>query len=459
MADSLSPAWRKPRQGAIRLARLTALVAVGIAGYLLWASLVASGHVAGCGEDAGTDCTSVLLSRWSSWIGLPVGLPAVVVYLSLLVFLFCIGPGLAPRTQRAAWGILVTLATLSAGAALWFSGLQFCVLKSVCPYCMALHACGLALATFVFWYAPVRWRQKPAAVADPVSLNPSSGVVLILIGFVGIGALIGGQIAIEPPAPGLQITPATALQISNSDGQQGKVVGCTGTVGASGGPTSAAPSAAAKASSPIPPQDEWWTTAVLHRPISLAGDRATVDANEIPIVGDPGAKIVVVEVFDYTCPQCRSLHHHLQEALARYGSQVALALLPTPMNASCNRYVQATKTPHELACEYARLALAVWFARPAAFVEYHNWLMAPLEPPPLADARKRAAELLGRQSLEAALADSRIDQQLGDDARLYHLLDQGAIPKLLVSGSVLVGSPDTTDKLCEALEKYSDLRK
>ena len=128
------------------------------------------------------------------------------------------------------------------------------------------------------------------------------------------------------------------------------------------------------------------------------------------------------------------------------------------MNTNCNRYVQVTKTPHELACEYARLALAVWTARPAAFAEYHNWLMDLPEPPPLADARKRAAELLGRQGLETALTDSRVDQRLSEDTRIYHLVGQGAIPKLLVNGSVLVGSPATTDKLCESLEKYSDLR-
>ena len=149
----------------------------------------------------------------------------------------------------------------------------------------------------------------------------------------------------------------------------------------------------------------------------------------------------------------------MQEALARFGSQMVLALLPTPMNANCNRYVEATKAPHELACEYARLALAVWIARPAAFAEYHNWLMDPLEPPPLADARKRAAELLGPQGLEAALADGRVDQRLSDNTTIYHLVGQGAIPKLFVNGAVLVGSPPSTDKLCESLEKYGGIKR
>ena len=114
----------------------------------------------------------------------------------------------------------------------------------------------------------------------------------------------------------LQITPAAALQMSNSDGRQGPDEGFTETAGASGEPMIAAPSAATKASSSKPPQDAWWTIPVPHRPIPLAGGRASVDANEVPIVGDPAAKIVVVEVFDYTCPQCRSLHHHLQESIA-----------------------------------------------------------------------------------------------------------------------------------------------
>jgi uncharacterized membrane protein/protein-disulfide isomerase len=444
-ADSRSAGRRKPRPTVVWLARVTALVAAAIGGYLLWASLAAAGHVAGCGDDGGPDCGSVLLSRWSSWIGLPVGLPAVGAYMAMFGLLFCIEPGRSARTQRDAWGILVPLATLAAGAAVWFIALQLLALKSFCPYCMAIHACGLALAMFVFWFAPIHWRSARALDSDPIARTLGGGVVLILVGFVGVGGLIGGQIAIAPPSRKHEIIAIPVSEGPKLGAKPSESMGCTGAAGASAGPT---PESASR------PVDDPWAKPGPHRRIALAGGRATVDVNEVPILGDPGAKNVVVELFDYTCPECRSLHHRMREARERYGDRLAVALLPTPRNASCNKYVLVTKPPHELACEYARLALAVWNVRPVAFAEYHNWLMDPPDPPSLADARRQATELIGRDALENALGSERIDRQIEDDARIYHATGQNAIPTLLVKDFVLIGSPSTTDKLCEALEQH-----
>jgi protein-disulfide isomerase len=296
----------------------------------------------------------------------------------------------------------------------------------------------LALAAFVFWCAPIRWRSKAAESAGSLALTSRDGATSILIGLVGVGVLIGGQFAVSPPAANIQIIEASKFKPSNSSAS-------------SGAPKP--PAVATPSPSPltlgVPP----------HHPIIVVGGRATIDAGEVPLLGDPDADTVVVEVFDYTCPECRSLHRHMQEARDRYGKQLAWALLPTPINAHCNKYVPVTKPPHERACEYARLALAVWIARPAAFGEYHNWLMQPVEPPPLVDARQRASELIAPKPLDAALADARIDRQLAADVGIYHVAGDGAVPKLLIDGSVLVGSPATTDKLCEVLEKYGRLTK
>ena len=131
-----------------------------------------------------------------------------------------------------------------------------------------------------------------------------------------------------------------------------------------------------------------------------------------------------------------------------------MALLPTPINVACNKYVHEPKPGRELACEYARLALAVWYARPTAFPEFHDWLMEPPDPPPLDKARRRAAKLIGQKQLDLALVDARVDRQLAGDAEIYHAVGLGAIPKLLLSGFLLVGTPPSTDKLCESLDKY-----
>ena len=310
---------------------------------------------------------------------------------------------------------------------------------------MAIHACGLALGVFVLWYAPIRWRRRgkrgqndlsspdlsphdhePINRSDPFFLSRPVAIVLILVGLFAVGDLIGGQLAIEPPVREMEVIatpPSVASRASAEESTAGE------------GPAKSGPR-------------------VLPRRLGLAGGRATIDTERVPMLGDPYAEWVIAEVFDYTCPECRAMHRRLQEARKRYGGQLAVALLPTPMNAACNKYVHEAKPGRELACDYARLALAVWYARPTAFAEYHDWLMEPRDPPPLDAARRRAAQLLGRKPLEAALADSRIDRRIADDAEIYHAVGLGAIPKLLLSRFVLVGAPASTDKLCESLDKF-----
>lgn len=395
----------------------------------------------------------MLLSRWSTWFGLPVGLPAIVTYGCVFGLLLRIGSGRPQRIRRGDWMCLLPLATLIAGASLWFMGLQLFALKSMCPYCIGLHVCGLALAAILFWNLPIAW--PPADVSGrrvPSSFN--SGIGLILVGLVGMGILIGGQIAISPPERGFEVHATPAAPVSKSFVAESFESRCTGNAVASAAATNPPQSLDKQPSSTALAEADPWARPGPHRRLALVGGKVVVDVDEVPTIGDPRAEWVIAEMFDYTCPECRSLHHRTHEALARYGGRLTLALLPTPINADCNKYVAVTKTPHEHACEYARLALAVWNARPSSFMAYHNWLMEPVEPPALAVARSRAAELLGQKSLDETLAGDRVARQLADDTRIYHLLDAGAVPKLLLPGHVLVGSPASTDKLCESLEAY-----
>ena len=196
------------------LARLLASAAACIAGYLLWASVTSGAKLAGCGDDGGFGCDAVLSSRWSSWLGLPVGLPAVIVYLTLFAALWGIGPLANERTQRDAWRVLIPLATLAAGAASWFSALQLFELHKMCPYCVGVHSCGIALAAFVFWYAPLRWSFAPGFHRDdPVPMRPLTAVLLLVLGLGGVGVLIGGQALGNVPEAPMQITQTTAPDV------------------------------------------------------------------------------------------------------------------------------------------------------------------------------------------------------------------------------------------------------
>ena len=75
------------------------------------------------------------------------------------------------------------------------------------------------------------------------------------------------------------------------------------------------------------------------------------------VLGSPEAKYVVVELMDYTCPHCRKMHALVQQALERYGDQLAVVIMPIPLELECNPMVTSTDPMHRGACKISRLAL------------------------------------------------------------------------------------------------------
>ena len=87
--------------GSLWTLRVLALVGFAIAAVLLGHHVAAewlqrSATVPFCGEVGWFDCESVLESRWSRWLGLPVAAPAVPVYLLLLQTLEATAPAARP---------------------------------------------------------------------------------------------------------------------------------------------------------------------------------------------------------------------------------------------------------------------------------------------------------------------------------------------------------------------------
>ena len=69
--------------GRLRLLRGLCLAALLISGYLAW-SAIQLRPVIGCGGSDLIDCDHVLNSHWSKIFGLPVSIPAVGLYATLL---------------------------------------------------------------------------------------------------------------------------------------------------------------------------------------------------------------------------------------------------------------------------------------------------------------------------------------------------------------------------------------
>jgi hypothetical protein len=128
------------------------------------------------------------------------------------------------------------------------------------------------------------------------------------------------------------------------------------------------------------------------------------------------------------------------------------------MNSSCNRFIKVDQAPHREACHYARLALAVWNAKPEAFEEFHEWLMEPTAVPTVEAARDKAVELIGAEALSKALNDKLINREIEANGQIYHQAGQGPIPKLMTEKFVTSGQPKDADQLFQVLEKQVGVR-
>ena len=167
---------------------------------------------------------------------------------------------------------------------------------------------------------------------------------------------------------------------------------------------------------------------------SILDGQFTLDLKNVPVTGSLTAPKKVVKLFDYTCHHCRDTHRALEPVRKSYSNELAVISLPVPLESSCNPIVKRTSSAHVGACEITKIALAVFFADPTKFEEFSNWLFEPETPPGVSASRDYAGKLVGTNRLDAALADSRITNQIRLDIDIYtansRRAGRGTLPQL-----------------------------
>lgn len=402
--------------------RILALAGLGISGFLLYIGLSKGQQVPGCAPDSG--CSDVLNSHWSMALGLPTAFPAVVVYLCVLWAVMHIGPGASHRCQRLAWQMLVVLGAIILGAAAWFLFLQFLVLGSFCKYCLAAHGCGILLALVAFMLAPIGpKRMLPGGVDDPLALPVGTASVLVLVGFLAVGAMATVQYTIRPKrsrivnvdSGGKAVIRPKRSRTVNVDSDEGAVVS-------------------------RPPEGHW---------VELLDGKIGFDPFDVPTIGKPGAEATIVLLFDYACPHCRRVHKVLHNVRSSepYRHRVALVVLPLPINPDCNPFFRTLRPQFADSCERSRIALAVWRSKRDVFAEFDHWMFQTKKHRTARQARARAERLVGAEKFKQAMKDPWVDQML-KLALALHELSLGEkkvhnrVPKLIMSNTYFVGEPD-----------------
>lgn len=434
-------AGRQDPHGTIPPVRVLLSVALAISVYLVWVSLTDSG-VPGCGPESG--CDRVLRSRWSSWLGIPVSLPALLVYSVALVMSFRLKPPTPVAARQRAWAVLILCAVAILGAVVWFVVLQVVVIGAFCPYCMVAHvAAGLA-AVLILVKAPIRSDPgKRRQGGKQTVIPPATAGRLCLVSLAGVALLVGGQLLHRP----------AGFRVTTLDTDASSASATHAAVASSSGRPQ--PEATGQVTNPPPRPAEVPVPA--HRTLTFHRGAIRLDLGEVPILGSPNAPVVIVNLRDYSCHFCRDMHGKLLEVYRALSNQVAIVSLPMPLNTNCNFVARRTPRDHENSCEYARLALGVWRARADKMEQFDEWILAPEHPPAPEVVEAYAERLVGTNALLQALADPWIERQLHVVVSLYatNALNyrQTRMPQTFIGKEVIVGTVNSAQDIYSILAR------
>ena len=479
------------------------VVGLLISGYLTWTTMTAS-SVLGCNGE-GEGCSHVLTSTWSKWLGVPVSLFGLLTYVGILATAF-----FSTRDDQG-WGptLLLTLALTAAGSAAWFIGLQFIAIGEICWYCMAVHCCSLLICALTCVYLFVSRSSAPreeqmsaffggavspeaqyednevsGPVARPLLASgiASAGLVVLMAGQVFLNSFFQSSgLQYEEVAEAAPVEQATAeeqtpAEVTEPDVTETAVVTepAIGEISddifdeatsddssedesfSDDSIFSDEPEPEAKEPEPTPTSRSRGKRSE-RRLINFASLGDTVDVANAPILGNPNAEHVLVEMIDYTCPHCRNLHPHVEASVEKYGDQVAFVIFHVPLSKKCNPYVKRDHWSHKNACDYARLSLSVWKLDRRKFAEFHGWLMKGKRPPSNIEARRYAMELVGEEVLLSESLKSDAFSSFAGNSDTIMRMNSG-LPLVLTPTGKLQGIPTSEEEWFGFLEERVGVR-
>jgi uncharacterized membrane protein/protein-disulfide isomerase len=451
------------------------MIAFGISCYLAFAALTST-DVAGCGGGRYFDCSHVLQSKFSKWMGLPVSLLAAANYLVMLLALTCIClNGATDRIRRCCWA-MVSCSGLAAGlAAIWFIYLQAFPIGHFCPWCLVAHGCGLVIAAALLWKRPLgntlTWMTSLAAAA-------------------GIGVLILGQVLAEDPpsykiiehpaadspaagnnqhstpvesgdeffAPPLQ-EDGNMFEAPIDDGSVRRLPAANSSLLASlsgvfslSAVLSCTPQQESSGEQSSGDQKSDGNDHEDRRTIAIQGN-LRLDPRQWPLLGSAEARYIFVEMFDYACSHCRNTHRAIRGACDIMGEDLALIVLPVPLNTNCNNQITRTGASFMESCELSRLAVACWRVDPEKFQTFHHWMFEGASCPSYAQAKARVDELVGREAIDEELRKETASKYIAKHVQLYQRAGKGVIPKMLFPTSTVEGEYSSASGLVNLIRQ------
>ncbi|MCC7146654.1 MAG: hypothetical protein IT443_09425 [Phycisphaeraceae bacterium] len=447
---------------------------VTVAGFLL-SSYLALGTlekttILGCGQE-GSACGQLFGQAWAWWGNVPVILLAVGLYLVVGVGLWLTGAARSPSLQTWGWGLLAALGVMAGGAAVWFVALQVLVIQKICPYCMATHAASLTLCHLIFFTMP--WRAWPPTASSTAQTKkiPLAVILGITVGFGGIGVLAGRQII--QPRDMFVLSGVGMEKIAGMDDKLlvGKTIVAPSQLPQMGYHQPEAPNLPGDLPSDpllsdtlpgLKPRDSFpgqLPGKVGPAPHGNAGpvSSSTDLPGALPGAGPGEPPRLPAGIFtDFTCEYCRQVHFYLKAWRQAEGRQTIVLEFVVPRSEKCNPNIRPghTMTSAQEACDLARLALAVWRAKPQAYEVYADWLYENQDGMTAPKAKAQAAALVGDQALAQALQDPWIDQRIQENIQMLgEISARRILPVVILPGGIIEGLVQNQTKFNQILNK------
>ena len=191
--------------------------------------------------------------------------------------------------------------------------------------------------------------------------------------------------------------------------------------------------------------------------INLAnGVRKQLNVKHWPSIGNPEAKYVFVEMFDYTCPHCKNTHKSVEGAFKKYGKDLAVIVLPVPLDNKCNGAVRAANPKHAESCEVSRMAISVWRCKPSSFHQFHDWMFAAPGARTAFEARQFGEQLVGAEKLRAEMAKPYASQYIQSHVSLYMKAGASQVPKLMFPRRTMSGEVPTQTLVNTIAQQFAD---
>ena len=166
----------------------------------------------------------------------------------------------------------------------------------------------------------------------------------------------------------------------------------------------------------------------------LAENRAMIQMNDAPSLGDPKAAVTLVEYSDFECPVCRSLHDVVRGMLPNYAGKVRLIFKDFPL-----------EQLHPWARTAAIAGRCAYQQDPKAFWKMYDFIYDNQEIISAANAWTKMMDYAGQSGLDAdafkgCMASPEAGAAVNASRANGQQLDVSSTPTIFVNGRRLVGA-------------------